>query len=412
MAGCVSAVEFGKRQRSKCQTLRRNEHSNSNARNLRRRDNLNDFAYGNNALASVDNGSFAVHIRRHIKSNGGGGSRRQVEKNFGVITLDIAKKIIGGECLKPSDDLNFLLTTPLEKLQAGAQLIQKNFCGNHIDLCSIINGKSGRCSENCKYCAQSARHKTGVAEYDFLPTEKILEVALANEKAGVNRFSIVTSGRALSGEDFEKAIAAYKVLRAELKIDLCASHGILNREQLKRLRATGVTSYHHNLETSRRYFSKICTTHTYDDRINTIKLAQAEGFCVCSGGIIGMGETWQDRIDLAFELAALGIESIPVNVLMAIPGTALERLKPLPAEDILRTIAIFRYINPTANIRLAAGRKFLPDCGASALLHGASASITGNMLTTSSNNINDDMKLLAQLGLTNKKYDCHDGGSK
>ena len=315
--------------------------------------------------------------------------------------LNIAKKIINGERLNPDDDLNFLLTTPLEELQEGARLIQEKFCGNHIDLCTIINGKSGRCSEDCKYCAQSARHKTGVDEYDFLPAQEILKVALANERAGVNRFSIVTSGRALDGKNFERAIEAYKILRANLKIDLCASHGILNAEQLRRLRATGVTSYHHNLETSRRFFSKICTTHTYDDRIKTIKLAQAEGFCVCSGGIIGMGETWQDRIDLAFELAALKIESIPVNVLMPILGTALENLKSLAPEDILRTIAIFRYINPTANVRLAAGRKFLPDCGASALKHGASASITGNMLTTSSNSIKDDLKLLDSLGLTN-----------
>ena len=316
--------------------------------------------------------------------------------------LEIAEQIINGKRLKVSDDVEFFLTTPLEELQSGAQLIQKNFCGNHIDLCTIINGKSGRCSEDCKYCAQSARHKTGIDEYDFLPVEKILAVARANENAGVNRFSIVTSGRALDGKNFERAIEAYKILRAELKIDLCASHGILTREQLKRLRATGVTSYHHNLETSRRYFSHICTTHTYDERIQTIKFAQAEGFCVCSGGIIGMGETWQDRIDLAFELAALNIQSIPVNILNAIKGTVLENLKPLSAEDILRTIAIFRYINPTANVRLAAGRKYLPDSGASALLHGASASITGNMLTTSNNNIQADMKLLAKLGLTNK----------
>ena len=320
-----------------------------------------------------------------------------------MTAIEIAEKIISGERLKPSDDVEFFLESQLEELQEGAALIQKNFCGNHIDLCTIINGKSGRCSENCKYCAQSARHKTGIDEYDFLPIKEILAAALANEAAGVNRFSIVTSGRKLDGENFERAIEAYKILRSRLKnLDLCASHGILNREQLKRLRAAGVTSYHHNLETSRRFFPEICTSHTYDERIATIKLAQAEGFCVCSGGIIGMGETWQDRIDLAFELAGLGIKSIPVNVLNAIKGTALENLKPLPAEDILRTIAIFRYINPTANVRLAAGRKYLHDKGASALLHGASASITGNMLTTSSNNIQEDMKLLAELGLTNK----------
>ena len=315
----------------------------------------------------------------------------------------IAEKIMAGERLQHDDDLNFLLTTPLDQLQVGAALIQEKFCGKHIDLCTIINGKSGHCSEDCKYCAQSARHHTGIDEYDFLPTEKILEAALADEKVGVNRFSIVTSGRALSGKNFERAIETYKTLRARLKIELCASHGILNAEQLKRLRAAGVKRYHHNLETSRRYFPYICTTHTYDDRIKTIKLAQAAGLEVCSGGIIGMGETWQDRIDLAFELAALGIESIPVNVLMAIPGTALEKLKALPAEDILRTIAIFRYVNPTANIRLAAGRKFLPDKGASAFLHGASAAITGNMLTTPNINVQTDLKLLKELGLTNKE---------
>ena len=315
--------------------------------------------------------------------------------------MNIAKKIISGERLKPDDDLKFFLTTPLEQLQAGAQLIQRHFCGNRVDLCTIINGKSGRCTENCKYCAQSARHKTGVDEYDFLPTEKILAVALANEAAGVNRFSIVTSGRALDGKNFERAIETYKVLRGKLKIELCASHGILNAEQLNRLRAAGVKRYHHNLETSRRFFPEICTSHTFDDRINTIKLAQAAGLEVCSGGIIGMGETWQDRIDLAFEVAHLGIMSIPVNILTPIKGTALENLPKLGADDILRTIALFRYINPEADVRFAAGRNFLPDGGASALLHGASAAITGNMLTTSNNNIKADMKLLARLGLTN-----------
>ena len=315
----------------------------------------------------------------------------------------IAEKIIGGERLKPDDDLKFLLTAPLEDLQSGARLIQKKFFGNHIDFCTIINGKSGRCSENCKYCAQAARHKTGVDEYDFLPTEKILAVALADEAAGINRFSIVTSGRALDEKNFARAIETYTVLRGKLKIELCASHGILSAEQLRRLRAAGVKRYHHNLETSRRFFPHICTTHTFDDRIRTIKLAQETGLEVCSGGIIGMGETWQDRIDLAFELAALEIKSIPINILTAIKGTPLENLPPLTPEEILRTISIFRYINPAANIRLAAGRKFLPDAGAAAFLHGASAAITGNMLTTSNTNIESDLKLLAQLGLTNRE---------
>ncbi|MBR1859127.1 MAG: biotin synthase BioB, partial [Selenomonadaceae bacterium] len=288
------------------------------------------------------------------------------------------------------------------ELQNGAHEIQEHYCGNHIDFCTIINGKSGRCGENCKYCAQAACHKTGIDEYGFLPKEEIYKHALANQKAGVNRFSVVTSGRALSGSDFDKAIDAYNYMHEHLTIDLCASHGILTREQFKRLRATGVTSYHHNIETSRRFFPSICTSHTYDDRINTIKIAQSEGFCVCSGGIIGMGETWEDRIDMAISLHELNIQSIPINALMPVKGTALENRKQLAAEDILRTIAIFRYINPEANIRLAAGRKLLPENGASAFINGASASITGDMLTTSGTTIAEDMQLIKKLGLTNQ----------
>jgi len=230
--------------------------------------------------------------------------------------------------------------------------------------------------------------------------------AKANQDAGANRFSIVTSGGALSGKEFEMAIDVYKEMRRTLSIDLCASHGLLTRSQFRRLREVGVTSYHHNIETSERYFPEICTTHSYADRIRTIKMAQAEGLCVCSGGIIGMGETWEDRFDMAFALQELGIESIPLNSLMAIPGTPLEHLTPLSGDEILRTIAIFRFINPTANIRLGAGRKLLPENGATAFLAGASASITGNMLTTSGTTIAEDMELIKELGFTNRNEDC------
>ena len=321
-------------------------------------------------------------------------------KNLTV--AEIAERIIAGERLKNFDDVEILLTTPLDELQKSAGAIQRNFFGNHIDFCTIINGKSGRCGENCKYCAQAACHKTGVEVHGFLSAEEIFTAALANEKAGVNRFSIVTSERALSGADFDKALATYKLLNENLKIELCASHGILNAEQFRKLREVGVKNYHHNIETSKRFFPQICTSHSYEDRINTIKLAQNAGLNVCSGGIIGMGENWQDRVDMAFALAELKIKSVPVNVLNAVKGTALENLKPLDAETILRTIAIFRFILPDANIRLAAGRKFLPDKGASAFLYGASASITGDMLTTSGTTIKGDFEILKKLGLTNK----------
>ncbi|MBQ1920828.1 MAG: biotin synthase BioB [Selenomonas sp.] len=315
---------------------------------------------------------------------------------------DLEKEILQGYRLSRQDDLKWLITAPLDDLLACAGRLQKHFCGNHVDLCTIINGRSGRCSEDCKYCAQAACHHTGVDEYAFLPAEEILHSAQANEQAGVNRFAIVTSGRALGGEEFEQALQAYEKMFATLKIDLCASHGILNRQQFQRLRAAGVKSYHHNIETSRRYFPHICTTHSYDDRINTIRLAQSEGLDVCSGGIIGMGETWEDRLDMALSLAELHIKSIPINALMAIKGTGMEGQPPLPAEDILRTVAIFRLINPEANIRLAAGRKLLPENGATAFQSGASASITGNMLTTSGTTIKEDLSLLEKLGLTNK----------
>ena len=320
---------------------------------------------------------------------------------------ELTNKIIAGYRLSPTDNRSIFMDTPLEELSEEAYRLQKQFCGNHIDLCTIVNGRSGRCGENCKYCAQAACHKTGVDTYGFLPQEQIMAHAKANQDAGANRFSIVTSGGALSGKEFEMAIDVYKEMRRTLSIDLCASHGLLTRSQFRRLREVGVTSYHHNIETSERYFPEICTTHSYADRIRTIKMAQAEGLCVCSGGIIGMGETWEDRFDMAFALQELGIESIPLNSLMAIPGTPLEHLTPLSGDEILRTIAIFRFINPTANIRLGAGRKLLPENGATAFLAGASASITGNMLTTSGTTIAEDMELIKELGFTNRNEDCN-----
>ena len=319
---------------------------------------------------------------------------------------ELTQSILAGRRLRAEDDLSFLLDTPLPLLQSYAGRLQRHFCGKHIDFCTIINGRSGRCGENCKYCAQAACHHTGIEEYPFLPKEEIIRNARANQEAGANRFAIVTSGRALTGKDFDRAIATYEEMHRTLSIGLCASHGLLTREQLHRLHEAGVTSYHHNIETSRRFFPQICTTHTYDDRIRTIRMAQEEGFCVCSGGIIGMGETWQDRIDMALDLQRLGIESIPINALMPIPGTPLEHRHQLSADDILRNIALFRFINPTANIRLAAGRKLLPENGATAFLTGASASITGNMLTTSGTTIKEDMQMLHDLGLTNQDEDC------
>lgn len=313
--------------------------------------------------------------------------------------LALAEEIIRGRRIHREDDLTIFLTCDLKELCEGADRIRSYFVGEKVDLCSIINGRSGRCPEDCKYCAQSAHHDTGCEVYDFLPEETILDACKMNEREGVDRFSIVTSGRALTGAEFQKALHAFETMHAECKIDLCASMGFLTAEQLRQLHQAGVTSYHHNIETSRRYFPQICTTHTYDQKVETLKLVKAEGMCACSGGIIGMGETWEDRLDMAVSLAELGIDSIPINALMPIPGTPLEHQQTLTEDDILRTIGFFRYINPEANIRLAAGRALLTNDGELAFQSGASASITGNMLTTTARaTIRSDKQMLQKLG--------------
>ncbi len=310
----------------------------------------------------------------------------------------LADEIIAGRRLTSEDDLHFFIDCDLEELKAGADRIRKATCGDKVDLCTIINGRSGRCGEDCKYCAQSAHHHTSCEEYDFLDEDTIVNMARSNQEEGVDRFSIVTSGRALTGEEFDKAIHAFERMHKELKLDLCASMGFLTREQFVRLKEAGVTGYHDNIETSRRNFPNICTTHTFEGKIETIKTAQSVGIDVCSGGIIGMGETWEDRIDMALTLAELKVCSIPINVLMPIKGTPLENQPRLSEDDILRTMALFRYIAADANIRLAGGRMTLPEDGKEAFLSGASATITGNMLTTSGSTIKSDRAMLESLG--------------
>ena len=313
--------------------------------------------------------------------------------------LKLAEEIIDGKRLTREDDLSFFTECNAEELYKGADLIREHFVVKKVDLCSIINGRSGRCPEDCKYCAQSAFNHTDCEVYDFLPKEQIIELCKLNEQEGVDRFSIVTSGRALTGEEFDKAIEAYKEMKNECNIELCASMGFVSAEQLHMLHEAGVTSYHHNIETSRRNFPNICTTHTYDQKLATLKLIKAEGMYVCSGGIIGMGETFEDRIDMALDLADAEADSIPINTLMPIKGTPLENQPLLSEEEIMRTIAMFRYINPKAEIRLAAGRTLLSGDGEKALQAGASASITGNMLTTvACATIRSDKEMIKRIG--------------
>lgn len=279
--------------------------------------------------------------------------------------------------------------------------LREHFMGNDVELCSIINAKSGKCSEDCKFCAQSAHYNTSVETYDLMDYAPIEAMAKENAEAGVHRFSLVTSGYGATEEELKHCLAHYTALKAEVPIHLCASLGVLNAEQFKALKATGVTMYHHNVETSRRYYKDICTTHSYDVRIQTIKDAQSAGLRVCSGGIIGMGETQADRLDMIFELRALGIDSVPVNVLNPIPGTPLSTsgIECITESEIYKTIALYRWIHPTADIRLAGGRALIANSGRRCFELGASATISGNYLTTSGQNIADDLQMITELGL-------------
>ncbi len=310
---------------------------------------------------------------------------------------ELAQQIIDGKRLTFNDQLDFFETCNLDELCSQADRIRRELRGDKADLCSIINAKSGRCSENCKFCAQSVFNKTDCPTYNFLEGEKIFNEAKENQDEGVHRFSLVTAGKALSGEDFDKAVEIYGRMNKELSIKLCASMGFLTKEQLLKLKSAGVTTYHHNIETSRRNFPNICTTHSFGMKMETLRIVKELGLKACSGGIIGMGEDFKDRIDMALSLSEVKVDSIPINILMPIPGTPLENLKPLSEDEILRTIAMFRFINPEAAIRLAAGRKLLEGFGTKAFRGGADSTITGNMLTTTGTTIKGDIELLKNL---------------
>jgi len=309
----------------------------------------------------------------------------------------IRNKVLSGDLINKSEATDISIA-PLEELCAAANQIREHFCGNAFDLCTIINGKSGKCSENCKYCAQSAFYQTKVEEYPLLSTEKIVEQAKYNDERGVLRYSIVTSGRKLNDNEVDQVCESIRAVRQATGIAVCASFGLLDEPQFAKLHAAGVTRVHNNLETSRRNFPNVCTSHTYDDKIAAIRDAQRAGLNVCSGGIMGLGETMEDRIDMALELRELGVRSIPVNMLNPIPGTPYENNKLLTNEEMCRIVAVFRFLVPNASIRLAGGRGLLADKGRQCFLSGANAAISGDMLTTEGITIEQDMKLLEELG--------------
>ncbi len=294
-----------------------------------------------------------------------------------------------------------LLPSEREKLHEAAARITRRFCKPVFDSCSIVNARSGRCPENCKWCAQSSHFKTAVDIYPVIDYDLCSRHADMSREHGIGRFSMVTSGRKMSGAELDKACGHYRKLKEIGGLELCASMGLLNSEELQKLKDAGVTRYHCNLEASPEHFSTLCSTHTVEDKIRTIEAARELGFEICSGGIIGMGETMKQRVDLAFELRRVDPVSIPINILCPIPGTPLEDMAPLDPEEVLDTIALFRFIHPAVTLRFAGGRASLSrDTQLRAIAVGMNGAIVGDLLTTIGSTVAADSELIAESGLS------------
>ncbi len=285
-------------------------------------------------------------------------------------------------------------------LLGSASEIREHFKGKSVSLCAIINAKSGRCPENCAFCAQSAHHATDAPLYPLVSAEEMIENARQARDDGAHMFGIVTSGTEIAGpEEWEEIIRAVSEIRG-LGIRPCASLGMLNAHRARELKEAGLYRYHHNLETSRSFFPNICSTHDYEEDIETVRVARDVGLSVCSGGIIGLGEQIEHRIEMALILRELAVESIPINILNPIPGTPLADTPALHPLDILMTIALFRFILPDKDIKLCGGkernlRQLLPL----AILAGCNSFMTGNYLTTTGRDTRLDLEMISDLGL-------------
>ncbi len=291
-----------------------------------------------------------------------------------------------------------LLDMPLDELISSADRVRHEEAGERLELCNIMNAKSGLCGEDCKFCAQSLRYKTETSRYPLKTKDEMVEAARRAKGMGAHRFDIVTSGATLTKEELHIITEAVSEIRDDVGIDMCASLGKLGEESLAALKKSGISRYHHNIETSPRYFPRIVTTHTFGERVDTIKAVKKAGLEVCSGGIIGMGEGWDDRIDMALILKELDVDSVPINILVPIKGTPFENIKPILPEDAIRTIAMFRIVLKGKIIKVAAGREsVLKDSQGAAFKAGANGMLIGGYLTISGRGIEEDRALVEEI---------------
>ncbi len=318
--------------------------------------------------------------------------------------LDIAlEKGLSGAGLSPDEARVFISSAAasLYEMLSVTERVRQRHKGIEINLCSIVNAKSGLCKEDCSFCSQSVNYSTGVEEYPMQGAEEIVRAADEAKSAGAREFSIVTSGTGINKEaDISTLEQALISMKSGVNVERCASLGIMKRETLGRLKHAGLESFHHNLETSRSFFHNVCTTHDYDDDVNTIRTAKELGLKVCSGGIFGIGETWDDRIELASTLKELDVDSIPINFLNPRPGTPLQGASNLTPIECLKIIALFRVMLPQKDIVVCGGRQLnLRSLEPFIFAAGANGMLTGNYLTTPGKNPEDDLKMLSDLGL-------------
>lgn len=297
-----------------------------------------------------------------------------------------------------SDLIENIDNTDIYTLLFEANSIRKKYKGEKIELCAIVNAKSGLCSEDCVFCAQSSRYKTNSPVYPLIEKDRIIEKAVEAKQYGIKRFSVVISGKKPSKKELEKIGLFIKIIK-KIGIYTCASLGLLEHDEICYLRDMGLNRLHCNIETSERFFRKICTTHKFSDKVKTLENAKKAGISTCSGGVFGIGESWIDRVDMAYFLKNLNVDSIPLNFLTPIVGTPLENKKPINPMEALRIIALFRLILPDKDIRVCGGRPLLGEFTSWIFLAGANALMTGNYLTTTGRNYADDLKFIETHGL-------------